>query len=661
MLIGNDLYPLVLPTKTDVIHSPGLPSAMSTTLGWVIGGALNKSTMSPVVSLSITESPSIEGLLQQFWKVEQPPIPDLPTTEDELVEEWFRKTVNRDSTGRFCHILWRNSPDEEVQEFQLCTVTYGMSSAPFLAMRCLHQLNEEDGPSYPLAFNILTTSTYVDDIVAGANTWASNCTEVLENIDVEDRALDSIIEAKDVNSVKVLGLHWDTNVDAFGYHTSPENPVVTKRSILSTIARLYDPIGVLGPTIFWAKCVIQELWIQKLNWDEPPSMSVIDKWKMFINDLPLLSDLSLPRHIDVRQVKSVQLLGFADASQKGYATVVHIRIVDAQEVVRIHFITCKSKVAPLKSSDADNTLTIPRLELCAALLLSQLLSHQLEVLQHVVNIERVRAWTDSTIVLAWLTTEQKKLKIFVTNRVAKIRSLIPMCEWAHVTSGDNPADPASRGTLPKELISQSLHIHGPYFLHLPEHQWPVISLSKLKLPATDQLPEVKKFSECTLHVHQVQNPEDMLKRFSSLTKMQRVLSHCYRFIQKTHRKFTTDGPISCHEAENILNKCVQFTQNSHWPQWQLIKQAQQSFWKRWSQEYLQTLETRQKWTSPSPSLAVGDLVVINSPNRPSMSWQLGRILQTHPSADDVVRVVTVRTGDGILKRPVVKLVKLPIS
>ncbi|XP_050056095.1 uncharacterized protein LOC126549771 [Aphis gossypii] len=1170
MLIGNDLYPLVLPTKTDVIHSPGLPSAMSTTLGWVIGGALNKSTMSPVVSLSITESPSIEGLLQQFWKVEQPPIPDLPTTEDELVEEWFRKTVNRDSTGRFCvalpfrsrimdnlanrtpivlgpsrtmalnrlynlerrltkdpdlysayrkfmndylslghmrpainpgkyfiphhpvvkrsndnikirvvfdasarsstgyslndclatgpklqldisnvllrsrfhkylfiadiekmyrqiniceedcayqHILWRNSPDEEVQEFQLCIVTYGMSSAPFLAMRCLHQLNEEDGPSYPLAFNILTTSTYVDDIVAGANTvedvlqlkqeivallrrgnfnlkkWASNCTEVLENIDVEDRALDSIIEAKDVHSVKVLGLHWDTNVDAFGYHTSPENPVVTKRSILSTIARLYDPIGVLGPTIFWAKCVLQELWIQKLNWDEPPSISVIDKWKMFINDLPLLSDLSLPRHIDVRQVKSVQLLGFADASQKGYAAVVYVRIVDAQEVVRIHFITCKSKVAPLKSSDADITLTIPRLELCAALLLSQLLSHQLEVLQHVVNIERVRAWTDSTIVLAWLTTEQKKLKIFVTNRVAKIRSLIPMCEWAHVTSGDNPADPASRGTLPKELVSQSLHIHGPYFLHLPEHQWPVISLSKLKLPATDQLPEVKKFSECTLHVHQVENPEDMLKRFSSLTRMQRVLSHCYRFIQKARRKFTTDGPISCHEAENILNKCVKFTQNSHWPQlskqlmnpqatitpsslaqlapfldpngiirvggrlkfstldesakhpvllpknsvltrliilhyhqcllhggmrlvmsmihrkfwiiscrsaikevihscvtciryraacpkpymanlpsirvkpdypftnvgmdyggpfvvkearrrnsrtqkayialfvcmsvkaihvevvtdlstetflaafdrfiarrgvpteirsdcgtnyvgaarefknlfkdsatrdavqsralcqwkfnppaaphfggiweaaiksvkthlkkvigsqvftveefttlairiegilnsrpltpisgdpndlnaltpghfligrpisaipereltmtpmnrlnrWQLIKQAQQSFWKRWSQEYLQTLQTRQKWTSPSPSLAVGDLVVINSPNRPSMSWQLGRILQTHPGADDVVRVVTVRTGDGILKRPVVKLVKLPIS
>jgi hypothetical protein len=105
MLIGYDLYPLVLPTKTDVIHSPGLPSAMSTSLGWVIGGALNKLTLSPVVSRSITTTPSIEGLLQQFWRVEEPPVSDSPTTEEKLVEEWFQKTVTRDSTGRFCVAL----------------------------------------------------------------------------------------------------------------------------------------------------------------------------------------------------------------------------------------------------------------------------------------------------------------------------------------------------------------------------------------------------------------------------------------------------------------------------------------------------------------------------------------------------------------------------
>lgn len=102
-----------------------------------------------------------------------------------------------------------------------------MSSVPFLVIRCLHQLNEDDGPSFPLTHNILTTSTYVDDIIVGANSikdifqlkaeiiellhrghfnlkkWASNCPAVLENIDVEDRAIDPTLEAKDNHSVKV--------------------------------------------------------------------------------------------------------------------------------------------------------------------------------------------------------------------------------------------------------------------------------------------------------------------------------------------------------------------------------------------------------------------------------------------------------------------------
>lgn len=87
MLIRNDSYPLVLPTKTGVIHSPGLPSAMSTSLGWVIGDVLNKSMVLPVVLLSIIAIPSIEGILQQFELVEEPPAPDTPTTEDELFEK----------------------------------------------------------------------------------------------------------------------------------------------------------------------------------------------------------------------------------------------------------------------------------------------------------------------------------------------------------------------------------------------------------------------------------------------------------------------------------------------------------------------------------------------------------------------------------------------
>lgn len=72
------------------------------------------------------------------------------------------------------------------------------------------------------------------------------------------------------------------------------------------------------------------------------------------------------------------------------------------------------------------------------------------------------------------------------------------------------------------------------------------------------------------------------------------------------------------------------------------------------------LQGRQKWYTHNPTLDVGDLVVVNSPSRPLMSWQLGRVIAVHPGADQVVRVVTVKTADSVLKRPVIKLVKLPV-
>ncbi|CAI6371119.1 unnamed protein product [Macrosiphum euphorbiae] len=93
--------------------------------------------------------------------------------------------------------------------------------------------------------------------------------------------------------------------------------------------------------------------------------------------------------------------------------------------------------------------------------------------------------------------------------------------------------------------------------------------------------------------------------------------------------------------------------------WQLVRQALQSFWKRWSREYLHTLPSRQKWFHHIPSLVVGDIVVINSPSRPPLAWQLGRVIEVHPGPDQVVRVATVKTAEGTLKRPAVKLVKLP--
>ncbi|CAI6369999.1 unnamed protein product [Macrosiphum euphorbiae] len=648
----------------------------------------------------------------------------------------YRQIRVNDADCAYQHILWRNSPTEEVKE-------------------CLHQLDSENGTEFPLAKNLLVTSTYVDDIVAGADTekealelqdqvisllrkggfnlrkWASICEAVLKGIAAEDRAIDSSFELKDDQSVKVLGLHWSTTSDALGYHININKVEPTKRAILSTIARLNDPVGALGPVVFWAKCIMQELWIEKLDWDASPSSDIIDKWHKFTTELPALSSFSLSRYINVCASKTIQLLGFADASKKGYAAVVYLRVIDMQDEVTVHFLTGKTKVAPLKASQTDESLTIPRLELCAALLLARLLSHQLSVLRDIVTIDCVRAWSDSTIVLAWLNGDQKQFKIFVTNRVAKIRSLLPHCEWSHVRSPDNPADPASRGMLPEELLTNQLYLNGPEFLQDANCQFSSLMPNEF---SPEQLPEIKTSVKNVLYVQDSIQSSDMISQFSTLTKMQRVLAYCFRFARRRNIP-KSSGPITRMEYERALNAailCTQMTylsdlhkqiqnqgsitpttiaqlapfidsngiirvggrlkralldENAKYPillpqkthlteliirhfhhislhggsRLQLLRQAQQSFWRRWSNEYLHTLQGSQRWFKQTPNLMVGDLVVINTPSRPPMAWQIGRIIEVHPGEDNIVRVATVKTQEGTLKRPVVKLVKLPVD
>lgn len=107
---------------------------------------------------------------------------------------------------------------------------------------------------------------------------------------------------------------------------------------------------------------------------------------------------------------------------------------------------------------------------------------------------------------------------------------------------------------------------------------------------------------------------------------------------------------------------VTLTPTNRVNRWQLLTQIQQSFWRRWSSEYLSTLQAKTKWYRPHSNLAIGDLVLIRQPNVPPAVWKLGRINLIHPGDDGVVRVVTVRTKDGdSYKRPVVQLALLPVE
>ncbi|XP_044758435.1 uncharacterized protein LOC123317501 [Coccinella septempunctata] len=200
-------------------------------------------------------------------------------------------------------ILWRNSEDE-IATYHLTTVTYGTKAAPFLAIRVLLQLIEDEGHKYPLAIPPLTKGRYVDDIYGGSDTkeelseiaidlknlcmagglplakWQSNSPSTLKMV-TEEEMIPSPISFDDCpTSTKLLGLLWYPQEDYFSFkiNSSSSGSVVTKRTMLSHIAQLFDPLGLVSPVTIKAKMLLQELWLQKLSWDEPLSPQLTERW-----------------------------------------------------------------------------------------------------------------------------------------------------------------------------------------------------------------------------------------------------------------------------------------------------------------------------------------------------------------------------------------------
>lgn len=95
--------------------------------------------------------------------------------------------------------------------------------------------------------------------------------------------------------------------------------------------------------------------------------------------------------------------------------------------------------------------------------------------------------------------------------------------------------------------------------------------------------------------------------------------------------------------------------------WQYIQRLRQEFWKKWHRSYLLTLQKRTKWSTNKSSIKINDVVILHEENLPPSCWKLGRVIDLHPGEDQIVRVVTVKTQTGTLKRPTIKLSVLPIE
>nr|XP_034194882.1 uncharacterized protein LOC117611094 [Osmia lignaria] len=495
------------------------------------------------------------------------------------ITKMYRQVRVHEDDWNLQRILWIDEESNEVP-YTLTTVTYGTKAAPFLAVRALLQLAEDEGQRYPLAVPSIKYARYVDDIFGGADSldslieiasqltdlcnaggfplakWHSNEASLLENIVPCNNSQGTSISLDDCNT-KILGLRWNTVNDSFTFTTkSHHNLNFTKRLVLSEVAQIFDPLGFLSPVIIRAKVLLQELWLLNLKWDDPLPSHVTIRWIAIREDLTSLARLSIPKWFNTYNNSTVELHGFSDASQLAMAAVIYITVFSPSTDLKVTSLVCsKTKVAPLKK------LTIPRLELTAALILAKLLKYVQANLK--LNIATIHLWTDSQVTLTWIKSHASRWKDYVRNRVTQIQELTQTATWMHVPGTSNPADCASRGLTTTQLEQHELWWRGPPWLLQSQESWPV------QRNASDDtfLQECRPGISHVLTCQKIDYHWDLIHKYSSLQKLFHVTSVCYRFISKLRRTTAStrlsNTPADLERAKIFWIKATQSAYFSH--------------------------------------------------------------------------------------------------
>nr|CAH7719202.1 unnamed protein product [Callosobruchus chinensis] len=442
----------------------------------------------------------VQTQLNKFWEVEEVDYKQVLSKEQELCETHFLNTTTHDGDGRF------------VVKIPLKGDVCSLGNSKKISRVLLHDFYVDD---------LLTAVDSVDEAIfiyeqvskvlrSGCfelRKWLSNSEEIMTFISSCNTSEHSVkIGDKDV--AKTLGLVWNSKEDNLSYRLIefPQNIVITKRVMLSEISQIYDPLCLLSACTILAKIILQQLWLIKLTWDEIARDDVLLNWCKFRDNLSSLNSLCITRHVICENPTLIEMHGFCDVSEAAYGGCIYILSKNQQGDTFVNLLCAKTKVAPIKS------LTIPKLELCIALILAKLARKVIDSVR--IKFDCCTFWADSTIVLGWLRTSPHLLKVFVGNRVAEILSLTGNHQWRHVDSKQNPADLLSRGVFPEQLVNCKIW-------------WKV-------LPFSNRILLNGPILVFLLRTYQNFDQKRQLK-CSSLSTLKRVISWIYRFVENCRK------------------------------------------------------------------------------------------------------------------------------
>ena len=379
------------------------------------------------------------------------------------IEKAFHQIAVEESDRDALRFLWYDNSDSEVPnviQLRFTRLPFGLKCSPGILGATIHHHVGQYRDRHPEAWEVLS-KLYADDLAAGAETagkafdlyrdckeimkqgsfnlrkWNSNDKGLLERIDISEGQVGKV-ENRQLS--KVLGVTWNTDVDNLGLDlrnvlefASTLPP--TKRSVLKIAAKVFDPLGCLSFFVVKLKIFFQELCKEKVPWDEEFEGSRRRKYTSLVNEIEAFQGVSIPRHFfdKGKDIETVQIHAFSDASESAYACVVYLRSVYKSGEVSVRFICSKANVAPLERQ------TIPRLELLGAVLMAKLVHNVKEIIGKELGQGSIETfyWVDSMATLCWVKND-RVLKQYVGNRVREILQVSSREEWYFVPGSLNP-------------------------------------------------------------------------------------------------------------------------------------------------------------------------------------------------------------------------------
>lgn len=406
-------------------------------------------------------------------------------------------------------ILWRENDDEEMGIYIQQVCLFGPKSSPFTSQIVKNLTADKFNEKYPLAADTLKHHTYMDDVLTSAPTvdaavdLAKQCIEIFRSINwdligFQSNSLDFMRKLPDTHikqelipiltgetenkTTKVLGCAWDTKADCFVFELNKHAFVrivkecghrPTKRDQSSTIARIFDALGLIAHFVIRGRILLQRSWRNKLQWDQEITEEEHKTWIKWLDEIENIAKLKIPRLYtksnDISKVEKLELHVMCDAGKEAFAAVAYL-VSQFRDFRHSTLVMAKAKVTPLQKKSKLEIHELPRLELLSCLIGARL-ADTISRLHKNVKFERF-IWSDSEVVLRWIKNPNQNLIRFAISPIHEILEKTEREEWLYVPSKLNAADIATKFQAFDFGDVNSIWFKGPKFLEMPRDCWP---------------------------------------------------------------------------------------------------------------------------------------------------------------------------------------------